>query len=298
MVLMQALESNYRVYSFGVLLSLLMGWSSNLLAQTTSEQMAYQAYKAKQFEQAQSAYEDVSGFDGMLGFGASAYRLQDYAQSAEAFRQAANYAKTDAQRAAALFNLGNSYLHLQGLAQAVDYAIESYQQALLYQPDLQAAQHNLRIAQQLQQQKNQQALSQQGQSGEDQEGEGENGKGQGQGAGERAGKLDLDGNYVGGAGEKFDAGDSTDRVFLPIEQAKTEFDLGRTDHLPSAESSLDSLAGLQQQVIDRQRAEKFTLELQTMDLQQQTLLHRMLEREEGFQAKQATSQPIPGVEPW
>ena len=262
------------------------------------EATAFSAYQAKNFEGALSGYAQL--FDalperalrGLMGEGAAAYRLQDYALAQEAFRQAAVVGRTDAERAVALFNLGNSYYQLE----SAEFAVEAYQQALLYQPEFAQAEHNLRLAKQLQQQQRQQQVQRQGQNGEGEQGE----SGQGQGAGERAGKLDVNQSYIGGAGEQNDQGDSTDRVILPQKQDRTQFAVSANDsHQQLEVTSLEKkIAASQQQIINRQQAERFALQLEGVDLQQQTLLQRMLEREEGFEARQTKPHEIPGVEPW
>lgn len=275
--------------------------TGEVVDQSQIEANAFSAYQTQNFEGALSGYAQL--FDalperalrGLMGEGAAAYRLQDYALAQETFRQAAVIASTDAERAVALFNLGNSYYQTE----SADFAVEAYQQALLYQPEFAQAEHNLRLAKQLQQQQRQQQAQRQGQNGEGEQGE----SGQGQGAGERAGKLDVNQSYIGGAGEQNDQGDSTDRVLLPQKQDRTEFAVSadNSHQQPEVTSLAQKIAASQQpqqQIINRQQAERFALKLEAVDLQQQTLLQRMLEREEGFEARQTKPHEIPGVEPW
>ncbi|WP_126454186.1 VWA domain-containing protein [Sulfuriflexus mobilis] len=108
---------------------------------------AYQAFQDADYDKAQSAYQAVEGFHGRFGEGASAYRLQDSLRAIQSFKQAFLAAKNDAQRAQALYNLGNSYFQQGDYATAID----SYRDALLYKPDSPATQTNLQFSTQVHQ---------------------------------------------------------------------------------------------------------------------------------------------------
>lgn len=100
------------------------------------------AYHRGQYQTARDLYAQVSGFDGRLGEGASAYRLNDYERAGREFAQAVLEARTDAQRAAALLNLGNAYFQLG------DYrsAETTFADALRYRPAFEAAERNRLLA--------------------------------------------------------------------------------------------------------------------------------------------------------
>ena len=274
-------------------IGLLFALSTNALANSLIEEqsLAYQAYQQKDYEQALSAYQQVESVEGLMGLGAAAYRLAELELAIDSFRQAAWLAPSDDQRAEALFNLGNSYF--QG--DLAPFAVEAYQQALRYRSDFPQAEHNLKLAlQKLQQKQNQQRRNGEAEQGE----EGE--QGVGQGAGEREGKLNMNQQFIGGAGEENDQeSDKKDaeKFVLPQQQDRAEWQLADHESFESRRAK-EKKASIAQANIDRLRAEKFALQLQDLDLQQQELLQRLLEREEGFHARQAEPHNIPGVEPW
>lgn len=268
------------------------GMSSTPLANSQFLQQGYDQYQQQEFATALDSYQQanrtVETHQALMGIGSAAYRLDQSMLAVEAFKQAAVIAKSSSDRAQALFNLGNSYLQLN----ANDYAVEAYQQALLYQPDLSAAQHNLALAQQ-QQAMQQRQLQRQGRNGEGERGD------QGQGAGEREGKLDLSKNYVGGAGEQQDSGDSAEQTrVLPQQRNTPAFSLEVTDSALQVNSLQETLSVVHKKTANRQQAEKFLLELQGKTLHQQRLLKRLIEREAGFYADQTQPHEIPGVDPW
>lgn len=257
-------------------------WASEL-------QQAYKAYQANDFENALQAYQSDDSFAAKMGAGAASYRLKAFELAVGAFQQAAVIAVKNQARSEALFNLGNSYFQLQ----AMPFAIEAYEQALLYQPEFEAAKQNLELAkQQLQQQIAQQ--QRQGQNGEGEQGE----NGQGQGAGERAGKLDMNQAMIGGAGQSNDSGSSPeDKTPLPEFENRVTFDLSNPDTSLQLQDKGTTLSA-QKIIINRQLAEQFERQLHSVDMNQKQLLKRLLEREEGFLADQAHPHNIPGIEPW
>ncbi|WP_321277322.1 tetratricopeptide repeat protein [Thiomicrorhabdus indica] len=270
--------------------------SRPLLATSDDLQQGFQFYENKQYENALEAYQTVTESTpeaeqyemALMGAGSSAYRLKESGLAIESFKQVAKVAATDQIRAQALFNLGNAYMQ----AQIANYAVEAYQQALIYQPEFPDAKYNLAIAMQ---QKLAQQPQQRGQSGRGEKGQ----TGQGQGAGEREGKLDLGQNFIGGAGQKQDEGGSPDeQVQLPESQNRTQFDLHSKTSELQVNSAGQATEGVHQQTVNKLKAEKFLMELETKDFNQQLLLKRLMEREEGFFADQKTAHEIPGVDPW
>ncbi|MFP3874200.1 MAG: VWA domain-containing protein [Thiohalophilus sp.] len=137
----------------GGVLPLLLGavLVGNLLAlpqpanasQAEAHQQAWQAYEQEDYADAQQAYRRVPGYAGRLGEGSSAYRREEYRTALQQFTRAVALAHNDAQRAAALYNLGNSYARLERYAEAA--AI--YDDVLRYQPDHGRARQNLALAQ-------------------------------------------------------------------------------------------------------------------------------------------------------
>jgi Ca-activated chloride channel family protein len=106
---------------------------------------AYRSFIEKDYLTALEEYRSIDGYRGRFGEGASAYRLKDSAHAIAAFNQAFLDAQNDQQRAAALYNLGNSHF------QSGDYAaaISNYRDALIYQPDNYPAQRNMAFSQEL-----------------------------------------------------------------------------------------------------------------------------------------------------
>lgn len=267
-----------------------------LLATAEDLHQGFDLYQNQQYDKALEAYQfatenpqDTEQAEmALMGAGSSAYRLKESGLAIESFKQAAKIASSDQKRAQALFNLGNAYMQ----AQIANYAVEAYQQALLYHSEFPEAKHNLAIAMQ---QKQAQQPQQQGQNGEGEQGQ----TGQGQGAGEREGKLDLGQNFIGGAGQKQDDGESPDeQVKLPESQNRTQFNLAAETGNLQVNSAMQMAQRVRQQTVNKLKADKFLMELETKDFNQQLLLKRLMEREEGFFADQKTAHEIPGVDPW
>jgi Ca-activated chloride channel family protein len=78
-----------------------------------------------------------------MGEGGSAYRLGAYSQALVAYRRAMLDANTDAQRAQALYNLGNAAFHLPG---ALRESLDAYNASLALWPGNAAVLRNLHLA--------------------------------------------------------------------------------------------------------------------------------------------------------
>lgn len=91
---------------------------------------AYDAYRTKRYAAAEAAYRTIAGFTGRMGEGAAAYRRRNYRFAADQFTRALRLAETEAQRADALFNLGNSLAQSGQLVSAID----AYRDVLRYRP--------------------------------------------------------------------------------------------------------------------------------------------------------------------
>lgn len=107
---------------------------------------AYQSFIKKDYLSSLEQYQSIEGYAGRFGEGVNAYRLKDFAHAITAFNQAFLNARNDNQRATALYNLGNSHFQ-NGNYPA---AINSYRDALIYQPDNYPVQRNMAFSQDLQ----------------------------------------------------------------------------------------------------------------------------------------------------
>lgn len=107
-----------------------IGTSDPALANPFSETQAWRALQRGDFEQAAIHYRLVDSFSGRLGLGAATYRLGQWEQALDAFKQAQSAAQTDEQRATAAFNQGNTLAKLERTAEAT----VAFQQALALAP--------------------------------------------------------------------------------------------------------------------------------------------------------------------
>jgi Ca-activated chloride channel family protein len=105
---------------------------------------AWQAWHLGQYARAWRIYAQIPGFDARMGEGDSAYRLRAYPQARAAFRRAMLDAPTDAERAQALYNLGNTAFHLEG---GLREAVDAYAASLALAPGNPSAVRNLHLAQ-------------------------------------------------------------------------------------------------------------------------------------------------------
>lgn len=257
--------------------------------------LAHKAFKEKNFSRSEALYDGSSTYAGFFGAGASAYRLGEMDSAVLYFREAAWQAGTDELRAEALYNLGNSFFQSNLLPQA----IESYKQALKYQSPYPDAEHNLALAESMQQQEMQ--------------GKMQNPEEQGEGEGQGSQGRDNEGAFYGGqkpnpespetgtgADGDADEGDRHgEQVNLPDVDKLTDYRLtpsvAKLRLNSEKDDSENRVLKAQRQ---RQRAEKFEHQLQQLDEDQSELLRRMFEREAGFEAVQQRAHPIPGVQPW
>ena len=263
-------------------------------------QQAYQAYQNQNYALAQSLYNQVPSYQGQFGAGASAYQLGDMEAAVLYFRQSSWLAQQDKERARALFNLGNSYYQ----ANLLDFAIESYRQALVYQPDYPKARHNLTLAKQKKQ------LPQKSAQQKGQQGEGEGSKGQeNEGAFYGGQKPNTSQSQDAGFGSDGDAPEGTQQgqhIIIPKEGDSTLYQLNSVSPIQPIQNRdfssqpnqalQTNLIFIQQQ--KQQHAEQFKYQLQQLEDNQKNLLKRIFEREAGFHAPQKKPHPIPGIQPW
>lgn len=258
-------------------------------ASNAQKQAAFAAYEQNDFEQATRLYDQGRDFESLFGAGAAAYKNDDMESAVSYLLEAAWLAPDDAQRARALFNLGNSYYEANLLAQAV----EAYQQALLYRPDYPKAANNLALATQRLQNESPQKTATEPREGED--------KGRDEGFAFYGGQKPKSEqtNEFGGDSDIQGPGGQGDVPRLPTLGEATDYRLqpqwrdavGQRANTATAQA----IVVAQQR---RQRALQFEKQLQQLDDAQADLLKRLFEREAGFQAAQDAPHPIPGVQPW
>ena len=258
------------------------------------------AYQNEQHEKAYQLYTQVSRFQGMLGAGDAAYQLGNIETAIFYFRQAAWQATQDSDRAKALFNLGNSYYQVA----LFEYAIQSYQQALLYQPNDKKAQHNLALAQQAkasQPPTNKRKGAGKGEGEGKQGAQGEESEGAFYG-GQKPSQSDHSEQGFGSDGDAPEGSKQGNQVTLSKQTQSTQYQLNpstRNLSLNASNNRTNQPATLileQQQ--KQQRAERFKQQIQQLEDNQKALLQRLFEREAGFHAPQERAHPIPGVQPW
>ncbi|GAB6068921.1 VWA domain-containing protein [Thiomicrorhabdus hydrogeniphila] len=282
-----------------MILSAMTLWSQPAMADeslhsgSSSLHQAYRDFEAQSYDSAQALYDKSATYQGWFGAGASAYKAKDLDSAVLYFRQAAWQAPNNKERAKSLYNLGNSYY----LANLLPQAIESYEQALLYQPTYPKAQHNLGLA------KQRYVLEKQAKKVKPTEKK-KNTGGQGKNA---------DGAFYGGQKPKSDSkdpgfgsdgdspeGNGSGKMFtLPEADKLTNYKLNPSIaklRLNSVQKSGQNKV-LQAQV-NQQRAEKFEHQLQSLQDDQKQVLKRVFEREEGFEAAQKEAHAIPGIQPW
>ncbi|MBF6057695.1 VWA domain-containing protein [Thiomicrorhabdus heinhorstiae] len=281
-------------FGVGFVLATTVSYSPQSMAQGAEElRQAFQAYQQKDYEQAESLYESAGDYNGWFGAGAAAYKNEDLAAAVLYFRQAAWQAPDDQARAKALYNLGNSYYR----ANLGALAVESYRQALLYQPGYDKALHNLAVAEAM---KRQQIAPK---AGDDAKGEDQKGKGRSQEGAFYGGQKPKSSSDEAGFGADGDAPEgerSGKQGPLPDESEMTDYGLNGVQKTISLNSSQEGNVAqkieLQQQQL--KQAQQFAGKIRQLQDDQSYLLKRLFEREAGFHADQKTAHEIPGVQPW
>ncbi|MDX1351541.1 MAG: VWA domain-containing protein [Thiomicrorhabdus sp.] len=281
-----------------IVVSSLSFWPQNAQAQEGKANLAdaYAAFAEESFELAETRYDAFANYTGWFGAGASAYKLGDLDAAVLYFRQAAWQAPNETERAKALYNLGNSYY----LANLLPQAIESYQQALLYQTAYDKAQHNLQLAQK-RFQFEVQAKNAKAKTSEEKLDEGATGKNDGAFyGGQKVGDSDSKEPGFGSDGDAFGGNKSGKLMKIPDIEQLTDYRLNPSIAKLRLQTVSQQSSGnkVLQAQINQQRAEQFEHELQTLQDDQKLLLIRLFEREEGFHAAQEQAHAIPGVQPW
>ncbi len=135
----------------GVLLlcAMVVGLTAGLLTPppaVAGDPAAYTAYRHHRYATALALYRQQRGYRARIGEGDSLYRLARYAPAIRQFTLAVLTARTNAQRASALFNLGNSHFQLGDYVRAAN----AFRDVLRYQAGRAAARHNLALSKALQ----------------------------------------------------------------------------------------------------------------------------------------------------
>ena len=109
----------------------------------TLEQSAFRAYKNKNFNKSEKIYGSINGYTAQFGQGNSLYKMGHYKKAIQQFISATLSAKTDTQRASALYNLANSYFRTGQFSSA----ILTYEDVLRYESNNKACLYNINVSQ-------------------------------------------------------------------------------------------------------------------------------------------------------
>ena len=252
---------------------------------------AFAALQNKDYETALKLYQGLDGYDARMGVGVAAYYLPNLTMAVASFREALMQAKTDAERGQALFNLGNSYLQADLLAEA----IEAYQHSLRYAPDRKATEHNLAVAQA--------RLDSETELRSPETTEAEQGERRDQDPNRQQDENAFYGGMSAGGGGPSGMEDALDQG-IPDGEKKTDLTLTgeATDYrLDNRALSLTTSDSGQAVLADQAKRRRIAVMNQTLESvrdDQAGLVKRLFEREEGFQAEQEEGHDLPGVVPW
>lgn len=111
----------------------------------TNEQIAYRSYIKGDYAKAEQYYKDIDldrSYHSYIGQANSLYKRGHYKKSIQQFTFAILNAKSDSQRANALYNLANSYFRTGNFS----LAINAYKDSLRYKPEDKACLHNIKIS--------------------------------------------------------------------------------------------------------------------------------------------------------
>lgn len=240
---------------------------------------AYALYQAGKYQEAARGFARLPGYAARMAEGASLYQLQQYPKAAVVYIQAVLDADSDPQRAAALFNLGNSYFKQQAYAQAVN----TYRDVLRYQPTFAAAQTNLSYARALQQNamQNQQAATDRAGTGQDMA---------------RA----MPGTDVGKGRVGIDESESKTPLSLPLSIDTTPQQGGDRTLLEQAKPATEKIERNAdvQWTYDITRAQDIQPQDTRVAIDESVFWQRLYEAEEDFPAPLERPEVLPGVAPW
>jgi len=235
------------------------------LSQNQAAQMAYDAFITKDYDVAQQYYDGLNNYTGWFGAGAAAYKTGDFESAVFYFRQASWAGKDNAQRYAALFNLGNAYYK----SNLLPHAIESYQQALKYEPNNAQAKHNLALAKKRRE-------IERGKKMKKKKGKGKSSGANGQNAdGAMYGGQKPNPNKAGkGVSGDAPKGNKSGKQFvLPNEEDRTNFELNQSNHLNALTDSAGS--HILKKLAQQKQIEAFEELMRPIQDQQQVLLKHL-----------------------
>jgi tetratricopeptide (TPR) repeat protein len=244
---------------------------------------AYRQYAAGHFAEAIQRYKQIPGYDGRLGEGASRYKNDDFHGAVGQFSRATLLADSEEKRAAALFNLGNSYFQIGNYPSAID----SFRDALLYNPQSKAAQHNLAFSRALKK-----AVDKQRQRAER------------MGAGPQLAPARNDLSVQESGSMAIDETESVREDALPLPELADLSDAALQALIDKglAQIRLAASAASSKNAAEQQKTKlaMINAHLRMLQLQdQQALLwKRLFEMEEGFPAPLDAPRTVPGVAPW
>lgn len=245
---------------------------------------AYVAYQRQDFARAHGIYERLRGYVARIGQASSAYRLGDFDSAVQQFTQAILVADTDADRAVALFDLGNSHFRLGDYSAAV----RAYADAQRYRSAYPQARANGELAARLARL----VARQMAMAGD--------GSGAGRGRGSErfatdesgvAGDMRLGESKharapIGGDGEQAAPGEAlSELIARGVRRARTVSQADTTSSTDQATLGFATLAGTR-------------AAMQRLGDDNRPLWRGLFEFEEGFPAPVTKPQPLPGVSPW
>lgn len=247
---------------------------------------AYALYQAQDWNGAGELYAAIKSYSGRMGEGASRYRQGRYGAALAQYTQAVLLAGDDAQRASALYNLGNSYFQLG------DYqnAVVAFQDALRYRPVHAATQNNLAFSRELRQVV-EQRLARSGRMG--------------RGPREARAEDQVEISELGAVS----LDDSADKQQAERAARLNELDPRTLDMLIARGMEQVRLAGGgERRVASPDRASPaqalgdseldMAARIRNLDAQNALLWQRLFEAEEGFPAPLARPKRVLGVDPW
>ena len=265
---------------FAIAVATLMPNSELEAAEAGWQEDAYHAYKNQSYQDARQRYARVPGYAGRMGEGSSYYRLEKFDQAIRQFVRATLDANDDRERAAALFNLANSYIKLS----RYDDAIPIYRDALRYQPQDARIARNLGYALALRkkEQERNEALGRLG-------------------IGPKA-ITPPEGSDISDAGIRLDTERDTTRAPAPPLTTTTpgpDSDLVRQG-IRRAELAATNIENTDDPTwtYDIKSPEGVALKADTIQNDESILWQRILEYEEEFPVLVETPYELPGVQPW
>jgi Ca-activated chloride channel family protein len=244
------------------------------------EDMLYDAHTAltqHKFVDAEKFYEQVQGFDGRFGQGASSYRQGDYPAAINQFTQAVLQADDDKQRAISLYNLGNAYFKTGNYKSA----IQVYRDSLQYSPDFAATASNLALSEKLQKAVEVQLQQRKAKAAR-------------MGRGTRSQRVEENITINNSALASLDDTVGTESTDTPVSELYTKLLEKGIEYADLATTDTDKsdTYSRQQTILESQLA------MQSLENRRELLWKRIFEIEYGFAAPMDKPANVSGVKPW